>query len=218
MTIDFSQAREAMVEQQVRPWDVLDTRVLETLATLPREIFVPPAYRALAYADIELPLGHGQRMMKPVVEGRTLQALALDPEDEVLEIGAGSGFLAACLGALARDVVSLEIVPELAATARANLDAAGLGANVRIETADAFAWDTERRFDAICVTSACAALPAQFAKWLRPGGRLFAIRGESPVMEAVLAHPDVNGLRIESLFETDLPYLTGAAPAPKFVF
>jgi protein-L-isoaspartate(D-aspartate) O-methyltransferase len=218
MTINYPQARETMVEQQVRPWDVLDLRVLETLSTLPREAFVPEAHRALAYADIELPLGHGQKMMKPVVEGRTLQALALQPQDEVLEIGTGSGFLAACLGALARDVLSLEIVPELAASARASLDRTGLGANVRVETADVFAWDTERRFDAICVTGAAATLPVQFAKWLRPGGRLFAVHGLSPVMEAVLLHGDVNGPRIESLFETDLAYLAGAEPAPRFVF
>jgi len=218
MTIDYPSAREKMVEQQVRPWDVLDLRVLETLSALPREAFVPPAHRALAYADIELPLGHGQKMMKPVIEGRTLQALALQPGEEVLEIGTGSGFLSACLGALAREVLSLEIVPELAAGARASLDAAGLGSNVRIETADAFAWDTERRFDAVVVTGACAELPVRFARWLRPGGRLFAVHGHSPVMEAVLAHNDVNGLRLESLFETDLPYLAGAAPAPQFVF
>ncbi|MFT4256769.1 MAG: protein-L-isoaspartate O-methyltransferase [Pseudoxanthomonas sp.] len=218
MTINYTQARELMVEQQIRPWDVLDMRVLDVLSTLPREAFVPPAHRALAYADIELPLGHGQRMMKPVVEGRTLQALALQPQEDVLEIGSGSGFLSACLGALARDVLSLEISPALAAAARASLDAAGLGHNVRIETADVFAWDGERRFDAICVTGACATAPVQFARWLRPGGRLFAIHGQSPVMEAVLVRNDVNGPRIESLFETDLPYLTGAAPAPKFVF
>ena len=218
MTINYAQARETMVEQQVRPWDVLDARVLEALATLPREAFVSEQHRALAYADIELPLGHGQKMMKPVIEGRTLQALAVQPDEEVLEIGTGSGYLSACLGALARDVVSLEIDPELAAAARARLDATGLGSNVRVETADALHYATERRFDAICVTGAVTELPAQFLQWLRPGGRLFVVRGQSPVMEAVLVRNDVNGPRIESLFETDLPYLTGAAPAPRFVF
>ena len=218
MTINYAQAREAMVEQQVRPWDVLDLRVLDTLARLPREAFVAEAHRALAYADLELPLGRGQRMMKPVVEGRTLQALALQPDEEVLEVGTGSGYLSACLGALARDVVSLEIDPELAAAARARLDATSLGSNIRIETADALHYATERRFDAVCVTGAVAEVPAQWLQWLRPGGRLFVVRGRSPVMEAVLVRNDVNGSRIESLFETDLPYLTGAAPAPQFVF
>ena len=216
--IDYSQAREMMVEQQVRPWDVLDARVLELLATLPREAFVPQIHRALAYADVEIPLGHGQRMMKPVVEGRALQSLLLQPGEEVMEIGTGGGYLAACLGALAREVVSLEIQPELADRARAQLDASGLGGNVRIENADALDYATERRFDAICVTAAVETVPSRFLQWLRPGGRLFVVRGHSPVMEAVLAHNDVNGPRIESLFETDLAYLTGAAPAPEFVF
>jgi protein-L-isoaspartate(D-aspartate) O-methyltransferase len=218
MTIDYNQAREMMVEQQVRPWDVLDARVLGVLATLPREKFVPEIHRALAYADVEIPLGHGQKMMKPVVEGRTLQALLLQDGDEVLEIGTGGGYLAACMGALAREVVSLEIHPELAARARQQLDASVLGGNVRIENVDALHYATDRRFDAICVTAAVTEIPSLFLQWLRPGGRLFAVRGRSPVMEAVLVHNEVNGPRIESLFETDVPYLAGAAPAPQFVF
>lgn len=218
MTIDYTQARETMVEQQVRPWDVLDGRVLETLSKLPREAFVADAYRALAYTDLEIPLGHGQRMMKPVVEGRTLQGLKVQAHEEVLEVGTGSGYLSACLGALAREVVSLEIDAELAAAARARLDAHALGGNIRIETADALRYETDRRFDVICVTGAVETIPPRFLSWLRPGGRLFAVRGRSPVMEAVIQYNDVNGSRIESLFETDLPYLIGAAPAPQFVF
>lgn len=218
MTIDYNQAREMMVEQQVRPWDVLDARVLGVLATLPREKFVPEIHRALAYADVEIPLGHSQKMMKPVVEGRTLQALLLQDGDEVLEIGTGGGYLAACMGALAREVVSLEIQPELAARARQQLDASVLGGNVRIENVDALHYATDRRFDAICVTAAVTEIPSLFLQWLRPGGRLFAVRGRSPVMEAVLVYNEVNGPRIESLFETDVPYLAGAAPAPQFVF
>lgn len=218
MSIDYSHARETMVEQQIRPWDVLDMRVLEVLAAMPREAFVPEIHRALAYADLEIPLGHGARMMKPVVEGRMLQALDLQPGDEVLEVGTGSGFISACLAALAREVVSLEIVPELAASARARLEAQGLAQRIRIETADALRYRTSRRFDAVCVTGAVTEIPAQFRQWLRPGGRLFAVQGRSPVMEAVLLREDVNGPRIESLFETDLPYLAGAAPAPKFEF
>ncbi len=213
MTIDYSHARELMVEQQIRPWDVLEIRVLDVLARLPREAFVAESHRALAYADIELPLGNGQKMMKPVVEGRTLQALDLQPGDEVLEIGTGSGYLSACMGELAREVLSLEIDADLATTARARLDAAALGNNVRIETADALTWDTERRFDAICVTGAVDVIPSRFTQWLRPGGRLFVIRGLSPVMEAVLVKADGT---TESLFETDIDYLRGAAPAPQF--
>ena len=213
MTIDYSHARELMVEQQIRPWDVLEIRVLDVLARLPREAFVAESHRALAYADIELPLGNGQKMMKPVIEGRTLQALDLQPGDEVLEIGTGSGYLSACMGELAREVLSLEIDADLSTTARARLDAAGLGNNVRIETADALTWDTERRFDAICVTGAVDVIPSRFTQWLRPGGRLFVIRGLSPVMEAVLVKADGT---TESLFETDIDYLRGAAPAPQF--
>ncbi|MET0130082.1 MAG: protein-L-isoaspartate O-methyltransferase [Stenotrophomonas chelatiphaga] len=213
MTIDYSHARELMVEQQIRPWDVLEIRVLDVLARLPREAFVAESHKALAYADIELPLGNGDKMMKPVIEGRTLQALDLQPGDEVLEIGTGSGYLSACMGELAREVLSLEIDPALAATARARLDAAGLGNNVRIETADALGWQTERRFDAICVTGAVDTIPSRFSQWLRPGGRLFVIHGRSPVMEAVLVKADGS---TESLFETDIAYLRGAAPAPQF--
>ncbi len=213
MTINYSHARELMVEQQIRPWDVLDIRVLDVLARLPREAFVAESHRALAYADIELPLGHGQKMMKPVVEGRTLQALDLQPSDEVLEIGTGSGFLSACLGELAREVLSLEIQPELAERARQNLDAAKLGSNVRIETADALNWSSERQFDAICITGAVETVPTHLLKLLRQGGRLFVIKGVSPVMEAVLIKADGS---TESLFETDIDYLQGAAPAPQF--
>ena len=117
--LDFAKARELMVEQQVRPWDVLDPRVLEVLAALPREDFVPAAHRELAYSDLELPLAHGERTFKPVFEGRTLQSLALDPGEDVLEIGTGCGYLTACLGRLAREVVSLERHPDLAEAARA---------------------------------------------------------------------------------------------------
>ncbi|TXD40367.1 protein-L-isoaspartate O-methyltransferase [Xanthomonas campestris] len=218
MTIDFTQAREKMVEQQIRPWDVLDLRVLDVLARMPREAFVPEAYKTLAYVDVEIPLSAGHKMMKPVVEGRMLQALDLQPGEDVLEVGTGSGFSTACLAALAREVVSLEIDPALAAAARDNLDTTGLGSNVRIETADVFAWQSERRFDAICVTGAVDTLPTQWLQWLRPNGRLFVVRGHDPVMEAVLVRGDVNAPRIESLFETDLAYLQGAAPTPRFQF
>ena len=220
MTIDYSRARELMVEQQVRPWDVLDMAVLDVVGRLPREAFVPEAHRALAYADLELPLGHGAWMMKPVVEGRMLQALQLRPGDSMLEVGTGSGYTAACLGALAREVVSLELVPELAAAARARLDATGLGTNVRIEVADALQYAGERQFDAVCITAAVAEVPPRFLQWLRPGGRLFVVRGKAPAMEAVrmVRGEAVNAAATESLFETGLGYLHGAEPVPQFLF
>lgn len=214
-TIDYAKAREVMVEQQIRPWDVLDPRVLDVLAAVPRERYVPAAHRNLAYTDIALPLGHGETMMKPVVEGRTLQALELAPGDDVLEIGTGSGFLAACLGRLAREVVSIERRADLADGARASLAAQGVG-NVNVVTADAFSWENSRRFAAICVTGAVAAIPARFIEWLQPDGRMFIVRVRSPAMEAVLVRNASGSPRIESLFETDLPYLAGAAPAPTF--
>lgn len=216
MTIDFAKARETMVEQQVRPWDVFQPRVLETIARLPRERFVADAHRALAYSDLALPIGHGESMLKPVIEGRALEALAIGAGEDVLEIGTGSGYLTACLGALARDVVSLERHADLAEAARGRLQAQAI-ANVRIETADAFAWDTERRFDAICVGGAVDAVPARFVRWLRPGGRMFVVHGHAPAMEAALVRPAADaGFVVESLFETELPYLAGGAPAPQF--
>ncbi|MEN1941576.1 protein-L-isoaspartate O-methyltransferase [Luteimonas sp. MJ174] len=217
MTLDFAKAREAMVEQQIRPWDVLEPRVLDVLLRLPRHAFVPAAHRALAYADIALPLAHGESMMKPVVEGRALQALALEGSEDVLEIGTGSGFMAACLGRLARAVTTIERHADLAQCAQAALMAQG-ASNVSVVHADAFAWEPGRQFDAICVSAAADIVPERFIGWLRPGGRMFIVRGQAPAMEAVLVHADVNGKRIESLFETDLAYLAGAAPVPAFAF
>lgn len=215
MTIDFAQAREAMVEQQVRPWDVLDMRVLDVLLKLPREAYVPEAHRALAYADLPLPLAHGESMMKPVVEGRALQALELQGTEDVLDIGTGSGFLAACLGRLARSVTSIERHADLAASAQAVLLAQG-ETNVSVVHADAFSWEPGRQFDAIAVGGAVDTIPERLLGWLRPGGRMFVVRGRAPAMEAVLVHAEVNGTRLESLFETDLDYLAGAAPVPAF--
>lgn len=215
MTLDFAKAREAMVEQQVRPWDVLDMRVLNVLLNMPREAYVPAAHRALAYADMAIPLPHGESMMKPVVEGRTLQALELEGTEDVLDIGTGSGFLAACLGQLARSVTSIERHADLAEQAAATLLAQG-DTNVSAVHADAFDWEPGRQFDAIVVGGAVDSIPERFLGWLRPGGKLFAVRGRAPAMEAVLVRADVNGQRIESLFETDLAYLAGAAPVPAF--
>lgn len=214
-TLDYAKARELMVEQQVRPWDVSSPRVLDVLATMPRERFMPAAHRNLAYADLALPLAHGEFTLKPVVEGRILQALDPAADEDVLEIGTGSGYLTACFAALAREVVSLERHADIAAAARAALDAQRIG-NAHVETVDAFAWQSGRRFDAICVGGAVARIPQRFIEWLKPGGRMFVVHGRSPAMEAVRVCSDVNGIRRESLFETDLPYLVGAAPVPAF--
>ncbi|MFC4726668.1 protein-L-isoaspartate O-methyltransferase family protein [Coralloluteibacterium thermophilus] len=215
MSLDFDHARFAMIEQQIRPWEVLDPRVLEALASVRREDFVPAAQRNLAFADVGLPLGDGETMMKPVVEGRTLQALDLEAGDEVLEIGTGTGYLTACLSRLARAVTSIDIRADYVEAARGRLAAAGCG-NVDLAVADALAYAPGRQFDAVCVTGAVATVPAHFVEWLRPGGRLFVVEGRSPAMEALRIVRTASGSQRESLFETDLPYLRGAAPVPTF--
>lgn len=215
MSVNFEQARFAMVEQQVRPWDVLDPRVLNVLHLLQREDFVSDEHRNLAYTDIALPLAHGEVMMKPVLEGRLLQALDLNSQDDVLEIGTGSGFVTACLSHLAREVVSLDIHADFIEQARQRLSHAGLR-NVRLECADVLAWQNDRKFDAIAVTAAVTAIPEVFAQWLKPNGRMFIIRGHSPAQEALRVTQRGNSMHEESLFETDVPYLHGAEPKPSF--
>jgi protein-L-isoaspartate(D-aspartate) O-methyltransferase len=215
MPIDYETARHAMIEQQVRPWDVLDPRVLDALGRVRREDFVPPRYRKLAFGDFEIPLEHGEMMMKPVVEGRMLQALSIAPDEEVLEIGTGSGFVTACLAELARSVTSIDVHADFVDRAAARLRDT---VSVRFEVADALTYTPGRPYDAVAVTAAVAAVPAHFREWLRPGGRLFVVRGASPSQEALLITRRADGgFTEESLFETDLPYLRGAAPQPRFV-
>jgi protein-L-isoaspartate(D-aspartate) O-methyltransferase len=218
MSSDQLLARENMIEQQIRPWEVLDSRVLDVFRELPRDRFMPDAYRAVAYTDVEIPIGHGERTMKPVVEGRTLQSLELTGSERVLEIGTGSGFLTACLSRLARSVVSIERHVDLVATASGRLAEHGLD-NAHVIAANAMAgFDPADRFDAIVLTGAVDTIPQMFLDWLAPNGRLFAVRGRSPAMEAVLVtRIDDAHFRTDSLFETELDYLHGAAPMPRFV-
>jgi protein-L-isoaspartate(D-aspartate) O-methyltransferase len=219
MAMNFEQARQNMVENQVRPWDVLDTRVLDALAQVRREDFVSAAHQRLAFADVCLPLGHGQVMMKPVIEGRVLQALNLQPDERVLQIGTGSGFLAACMAQLCAHVTSIDVHEDFTVMAQARLADAGI-ANVELLTGDALGtWQPQQKFDAIVVTSAVWQVPQRFLGWLKPGGRLLAIRGESPAQQAVLlTQTGAGGYREDYLFETDLPYLAGAEPPRRFVF
>jgi protein-L-isoaspartate(D-aspartate) O-methyltransferase len=218
MSLNVELARHNMVEQQVRPWEVLDSRVLEALTAIRREDFVPAAYRNLAFADLGLPLAHGEFMMKPVVEGRVLQAVAPTRAESVLEVGTGSGFLTACLARLAASVHSVELHADFADAARIHLRDARV-ANATIEVADAVdAFTAPEQYDVIVVTGAVYALPQRWRDWVRPGGRLFAIIGESPVQRAMLYTRGVDGQwGEEGLFETDLPYLTHAAPPRRFV-
>lgn len=188
MTIDYAKARETMVEQQVRPWDVFQPRILDTIARLPRERFVAEQHRALAYADVALPIGHGESMMKPVLEGRTLQALSLDAGEDVLEIGTGSGYTAALMASLAQHVLSLEIEPALASQARTRLMQAGI-TNVEVRQADACANDFAAcraggPYDAILLAGSVAEVPPALLGLLAPGGRLAVITGSEPMMRA----------------------------------
>ena len=216
--LDVETARRQMIDQQVRAWDVLDLKVLAAMERVPREEFAPPAYRELAFADMSVPLGHGQGMLPPKLEGRILQALELQPEDSVLEVGTGSGYFAACLGSLARAVRSLEIFPDLAAAARASLLRAGV-CNVTVEAADAFAIGDPGRFDVVVLTGSLPLYDPRFEQWLEPGGRLFAVVGQGPVMEARrISRPAAGEWLRESLFETVMDPLVHAAEPPRFVF
>lgn len=217
MQINTELARQNMIENQVRTWEVLDPRVLEALGTVRREDFVPARHRNLAFADIALPIGHGEVMFKPVVEGRILQAIALIPGERVLEIGTGTGFLTACMAQLGASVHSIERHADLADVARAQLAAAQLR-NTKVEVADALRdFSSSESFDVVVVGGAVHALPDRFRNWVKPGGRLFAIVGDSPAMQATLfERVDATHWRQESLFETDVPYLLHAEPPRRF--
>lgn len=217
MNPELAVARRNMVENQVRPWEVLDARVLDVLGTLPREAFVPKPYQALAYTDVALPIGHGEVMLKPVVEGRILQALLPAAGEHILEIGTGTGYFAACLARLCAHVTSIDHRAEFIDTARAKLQAQAI-ANADCVNADALSsYAPLEKFDAIAVTGAVATLPNGFGQWLKPAGRLFVMRGVEPAMQAVLLQRAPDGGWIEDrLFETDAPYLAGAAPARTF--
>jgi len=216
MSLNIELARHNMIEQQVRPWDVLDSRVLEALTAVRREDFVPPACRNLAFADLNLPLGHGEVMMKPVVEGRILQAASPTRAESVLEVGTGSGFLTACLARLGAEVLSVELRPDFADGARSRLLAANVR-NAKVEVGDAVAgFDPGRAFDVMVVTGAVFELPQHWRGWIKPGGRLVAIVGVSPVQRAMLYTKHESGWDEQALFETDVPYLTNAAPPQRF--
>jgi protein-L-isoaspartate(D-aspartate) O-methyltransferase len=216
---EIEQARFNMIEQQVRTWEVLDQRVLDVLARVPREEFVPERLRALAFSDTNLPLGHGEVMMTPNVEGRMLQALAIEDGDGVLEIGTGSGFSTACLAALGGRVSSIDIRDEFTDQARAKLAQQGFG-GVELRTEDAMQpWRQTLTYEAIAVTGGVAEVPQWFKEAMSIGGRMFVIVGKPPVMEARLITRAAEAHWLEeSLFETDIPYLTGAAPRQEFEF
>jgi protein-L-isoaspartate(D-aspartate) O-methyltransferase len=211
-------ARQQMIEQQVRAWDVFDDRVLGVMRELPRERFAPARFHDVAYADSAIPLAHGQSMLPASLHGRILQALALTPSDLVLEIGAGSGYLTACLGRLAARVRSIEIFPDLADEARSNVLAAAVN-NVAIETADGAKLDEQMQYDAIAVTGSLPVYDERYQRALKIGGRLFVVVGQAPVMEAwKVTRVGEREWQRESLFETVIESLVNAVRPSAFVF
>lgn len=216
--MNLEQARYNMIEQQLRPWKVLDPEVLELLHLVKREEFVPAAHRRLAFADTEIVLGKGAVMFAPKIEAHALQTLAMKKHENVLEVGTGSGYMAALLGAHADRVWTIEIDPELAAAARENLRRAGVS-NVVVEVGDGLAGlAAHAPFDAVMVSGAVPEVPRVLLDQLKPGGRLFAFEGEAPVIEAVRYIRIGDGFRREAMFETEVPALRATGPTRKFVF
>ncbi len=217
--MNIEQARYNMVEQQIRTWDVLNQEVLDLLFRLHREDFVPEQRRAMAFVDMEIPLGHGQAMWTPKLEARVLQELVIRPTDRVLEIGTGSGYLTALLAADAAEVVSIDIVPEFTASATQTLRAHGIH-NVTLHTGDAARdWPDEAGFDVIVLTGSTPLLSDAFRRRLKVGGRMFAIVGEAPVMQAQLITCTAPGAsRSVVLFETCVAPLQNAPQPAAFVF
>jgi protein-L-isoaspartate(D-aspartate) O-methyltransferase len=207
--MDFDKARFNMVEQQVRPWDVLDTRVLDVINEVPRENFVPDQYKNLAYADTRIPLGSFNgtpcTMANPIIDGRILQEMHIQEDDLILEIGTGSGYLTACLAKLGRHVDTVDINEELTELAEKNLQALGIN-NVNLTTGDASkSWHQKRNYDVIVIAAAMKNIPNSYKKLLKPNGRMFVVTGEAPAMTAFrVTRTDENNWTVDELFETSI--------------
>ncbi len=217
--MNVEQARFNMIEQQIRPWEVLDSTVLELLSTLPREAFVPHSQRALAFVDTNVVLAHGQVMMQPKQEARLLQEAGVTSKDRVLEIGTGSGYMTGLLASLVTEVDTVDIFPDFLESARNILTRHGI-TNVNFSEGDAAGgWDGNGSYDVIVLTGSVPVLPPNFLEILNPRGRLVAILGREPIMEACLIRKNDDGsTKKESLFDTSLPALINATPPPEFVF
>lgn len=215
--MNYDAARQQMLSQQIRTWDVLDERVLSTLKETPREAFVPESDRDLAFADTEIPLAHDQFMMAPKVEARLLQELAIGPSDAALEVGTGSGYLTACLAGLAGRVESIEIFADLSESAAGKLTRLGI-TNVELRDEDAMTASFDGLFDVIALTASLPSLDRRFVNLLNPGGRLFAVLGNAPAMEAVLITRQADGgWTRKSLFETQLKPMINCDMSEPFV-
>jgi protein-L-isoaspartate(D-aspartate) O-methyltransferase len=225
MSMDVERTRFNMVEQQIRPWEVLDTKVLDLLYKVRRENYVPDTHKALAFADLEIPIGHGETMLSPKLEARMLQELAVNPEDRILEIGTGSGYMTALLASQGAHVYSVDIVAEFTQTAGARLAQQGIH-NVTLETGDAArGWDKHGPYDVIVLTGSTPVLSDAFQQNLNAGGRLFAVVGVAPAMEAQLTtceglgnSGNAGACGTVSLFETVIPALRNAPQHARFVF
>lgn len=218
LKMDRERARFNMIEQQIRPWEVLDPEVLDILAMVRREVFVPEALKALAFADLELPIGNGQTMLSPKIEARVLQEAGVRSTDIVLEVGSGSGYMAALLASKAEYVHTVEIDPVLAETARRNLRQAGVS-NVSVEIGDAaLGWSGPSPYDVIVLSGSLPELPDAFLQQLKPGGRLMAFIGTAPVMQArLIIRSDDQAFNSINLFETVVPALI-TGKRQRFVF
>ena len=217
--MNIEQARFNMIEQQIRPWDVLDQDVLNLLSVVKRENFVPAAYREIAFADLEVPLPTGEHMLFPRVEARILQELALKKHETVLEIGAGSGYMAALLAHRARHVLTIDIKPELVELAKQNLAENGVK-NAEVALGDgARGWPAGAPYDVICVSGGLPVLPQEMLEQLKIGGRLAAFVGTAPVMKAqVITRIDEKQFRVADVFETFIEPLVNAVQPPRFKF
>lgn len=214
-----AQARFNMIEQQIRTWEVLDATVLDLLQKLPRENFVAPQYMGLAFADLEIPIGHGQVMLSPKMEGRIIQALGMKKTDRVLEIGTGSGYLTALLATLAKHVYSVELIAELSQSAQKRLSQLNIQ-NVTLEIGDAVnGWPAHAPYDVIVYTGSLPVAPDSVQQSLKIGGRMFVVVGEAPVMEATMVQRISDGtFKRDVLFETCLPALVNAPQPERFQF
>jgi protein-L-isoaspartate(D-aspartate) O-methyltransferase len=217
--MNFEQARFNMVEQQVRPWEVLDFGVLDLLMSVRREEFVPEAYKSLALSEGQIPLGHGASMLVPVIEGKILQAIQVKRSDKVLEVGAGSGYFAALLAAKADWVRTVDIEPALVNMAHDNLKRYGVE-NVIVEEGDAVCgWPGSAPYDLIVVSGGVPFIPESLLQQVKVGGRLFAFVGEAPLMTAQLVTCVAEGeYRTESLFENLVPMMRNAPRKSQFKF
>ncbi len=220
--MDFEKARFNMVEQQVRPWDVLNARVLDVISDVPREVFAPDEYKNLAYVDTRIPLGsfedHPCNMANPNIEGRILQELDIQKDELVLEIGTGSGYLTACMAKLGNHVDSVDINEEMTKMAKKNLQALNIN-NVNLSTGDASkGWNQKRNYDVIAITAAMKTIPASYKNLLKIGGRLFIVTGEAPAMTAYrVTRTDNNKWTVDELFETSIEPIIETVKQ-KFIF